>query len=99
MEHPPAQKSTTADASRYLRDVFPGGLDEGEVFWRDHQPWLEKHGYMLRPRYHFEWTPSWINSKRPRLECEDGQTSLLKDKLIDARRITDGAVVLLKKVD
>ncbi|KAI3604625.1 hypothetical protein WG66_008496 [Moniliophthora roreri] len=91
MEYPPTQESTTADASRYLHDVFPGGLNKGEVFWRDHQPWLENRGYMLRPRYH----PGGLlrGSIRKNLDLN------LKDKLIDARRISDGAVVLLKKVD
>lgn len=36
----------------------PAQLLPGERYWRDHQPWLESKGYMLRPRYHPEWAPS-----------------------------------------
>ena len=33
-------------------------LTPEEVYWRDHQVWLEQSGYMLRPRYH----PTWVSS-------------------------------------
>jgi serine/threonine protein kinase len=40
---------------------FPSSnLDELEFFWRDHQKWLEKCGYKLRPRYKPDWQPSWL---------------------------------------
>ena len=40
-------------------DIFDGQLNEDEVWWRDHQPWLQERGYMLRPRYRPDWVPSW----------------------------------------
>lgn len=39
-------------------DVHSTALTPGEVYWRDHQVWLEQKGYMLRPRYH----PGWVSS-------------------------------------
>lgn len=43
-----------------------------EVYWRDHQVWLAKQGYMLRPRYRPDWTPSWKNTGRRWMHFEDG---------------------------
>ncbi|KAL0570540.1 hypothetical protein V5O48_011423 [Marasmius crinis-equi] len=83
---------------KYLREVFDGGLTEYEVFWRDRQQWLEKQGYMLRPRFHPGWVPSWIGSNRLRLKFEDGASFLRTAYMLDARRISDGAIVVLKKV-
>ena len=47
-------------------------LGKIETRWRDTQSLLEKHGYMLRPRYRPGWVPSW--QKNPSLNperCED----------------------------
>ncbi|ESK93865.1 hypothetical protein Moror_13048 [Moniliophthora roreri MCA 2997] len=38
-------ETASSDSSRYIKGVFPGGLQDSELFWRNHQPWLEKHGY------------------------------------------------------
>ena len=46
-------------------------LNEDEIFWRDHQKWLEQHGYMLRPRFHPGWVPKWEGTKVNVLEFED----------------------------
>ncbi|KZP34441.1 hypothetical protein FIBSPDRAFT_772076 [Athelia psychrophila] len=73
-------------------------LDEDEAFWRDHQVWLQQCGYMLRPRYMPDWTPSWDNTKVSRLEREDGQISVLPYLIFDATRISDGAQVALKLI-
>jgi hypothetical protein len=51
----------------------PAKLDNIEVFWRDHQKWLQECGYMLRPRYMPDWKASWLTStKKPYFMCEDG---------------------------
>ncbi|OBZ70888.1 hypothetical protein A0H81_09384 [Grifola frondosa] len=76
----------------------PGGLMPSECYWRDSQPWLEASGYMLRPRYKPDWTPSWKDTKKPYYECEDGLESSL-GHLVDAVRISDGAMVMLKKIE
>jgi len=34
-------------------------LNVAERWWRAHQPWLERCGYLLRPRYRQDWVPSW----------------------------------------
>ncbi|EJF57672.1 hypothetical protein DICSQDRAFT_91991 [Dichomitus squalens LYAD-421 SS1] len=75
----------------------PGHLSEREIWWRDHQVWLRERGYMLRPRYRPEWVPSWSSGQRQYYECEDGQR-LRHGQLIDATRVADGAVVVLKQV-
>jgi hypothetical protein len=66
-----------------LRDNKPGELWSHEVFWRDHQPWLEQAGagYALRPRYHQDWVPSWKQNKKYWERCEDGQISTVSKVL------------------
>ncbi|EED86080.1 predicted protein [Postia placenta Mad-698-R] len=49
-----------------------GGLGIAEFYWRDHQLWLQKCGYMLRPRYKPDWVPSWLGTKKHLFGCEDG---------------------------
>ena len=51
----------------------PGELDENEIWWRDHQVWLQERGYMLRPRYRPDWVPSWSTGNRMYFQYEDGQ--------------------------
>lgn len=52
----------------------PAKLDSVEFFWRDHQQWLEKCGYMLRSRYLPGWKASWLaDSNQIYFLCEDGQ--------------------------
>ncbi|EKM54751.1 uncharacterized protein PHACADRAFT_96349 [Phanerochaete carnosa HHB-10118-sp] len=75
----------------------PGELQPQEFFWRDHQPWLESKGYMLRPRYRPDWVPSWQGTKYFSWNREDG---ILQPRinLLDATRISDGKIVMLKRV-
>jgi hypothetical protein len=52
-----------------------GALHGLEVWWRDHQVWLQERGYMLRKRFRPGWTPSWwATDDYPNLH-EDGQIS------------------------
>ncbi|KAH9914996.1 hypothetical protein B0H21DRAFT_828220 [Amylocystis lapponica] len=76
---------------------FAGELAAREYFWRDHQPWLEACGYMLRPRYNPSWTPSWKGTKKSYYQCEDGQV-MDRGHLLDAARVSDGKVVMLKRI-
>lgn len=55
-------------------DDLEGGLSEEEVWWRDHQVWLQERGYLLRPRYRPDWVPSWKKSDVRMYSCEDGQS-------------------------
>ncbi|CAL1706278.1 unnamed protein product [Somion occarium] len=68
-----------------------------ELFWRDHQPWLAERGYMLRPRYHPDWVASYKDTPDYPWDSEDGVVPL-HSFLLDATRISDGEVVILKKV-
>lgn len=47
-------------------------MQDFEVAWQQRQPSLARHGYMLRPRYHPDWVPSWKNKPdwNP-MNCED----------------------------
>lgn len=37
----------------------PDTLGDGEIFWRDRYYFFKRKGYILRPRYHPDWQPSW----------------------------------------
>ena len=51
--------------------VIGATLTTTEREWRDRQPLLERAGYMLRPRYHPEWFPSWKGTNLDPTYCED----------------------------
>ncbi len=46
-------------------------LAEAEIFWRDRYTFLHNNGYILRPRYHPDWKPSWLGTNRKPIFCED----------------------------
>jgi len=52
-----------------------GALYEYEVRWRDHYNFLKEKGYTLRSRYSPDWVPSWTNSNKVPINCEDGVPS------------------------
>lgn len=61
-----------------------GGLTDVEKEWCEIEPWLEEHGYRLRPRYRPGWIPSWRGKKNVQWrKCEDGQRMLVRDLIID----------------
>ncbi|KAI0786619.1 kinase-like domain-containing protein [Abortiporus biennis] len=80
---------------RPSRDISRNLLDN-EIFWRDLQPWLESKGYMLRPRYKPDWKPSWKEGE-DEWDFEDGNVNQQR-AVMDATRILDGEMVMLKKV-
>ena len=63
----------TLESIRNRPVIEPEVLDDSELFWLEHQKWLEECGYMLRPRYRPGWVPSWQGSKKLWEDCEDGQ--------------------------
>ncbi|KAJ6579204.1 kinase-like domain-containing protein [Mycena vulgaris] len=71
-------------------------LGQGEAEWAHYQPFLEEHGYMLRPRYR-PGRVSEVNLGRSPLECEEAIPMLGFD-VLDATRISDGAQMVLKVV-
>ncbi|TBU31671.1 kinase-like domain-containing protein [Dichomitus squalens] len=77
---------------------FAGGaLSLTEIWWRDHQVWLQERGYMLRPRYRPDWIPSWASGKGKFWDYEDGHRFPRGD-ILDATRISDGNMVGLKRI-
>ncbi|PCH36056.1 hypothetical protein WOLCODRAFT_140201 [Wolfiporia cocos MD-104 SS10] len=74
-----------------------GGLLQEEYFWRDHYEWLAGRGYLLRSRYKPDWIPSWKDSSAPYWRCDDGHGAMVPH-LLDATRIADGSMVVLKKI-
>ncbi|KAJ7140491.1 hypothetical protein C8R43DRAFT_892745 [Mycena crocata] len=83
-----------------------GYLSHDEKFWTEHQPWLERQGYRLRPRYQPSWTPSWLvnNSAKKKKQkkyylCEDAAFRITISPTMDAVYIPDGTPVMLKLVD
>jgi len=76
----------------------PAELEPKEIFWRDHQPWLQERGYMLRPRYRPDWKASWIvNKDLPVFRCEDSEVPI-GAAVMDATRTSDGEFVMLKRI-
>lgn len=63
-------------------------LFEHEICWRERYVWLKENGYLLRPRYNPEWVPSWKNTKKWWLTCEDGQILNVRKILITPRETT-----------
>ncbi|KAF7797589.1 hypothetical protein EIP86_008789 [Pleurotus ostreatoroseus] len=99
MSGPTADVTGILPRGRARLQQLSAQLSSGEIWWRDHQQWLEKKGYMLRPRYRPGWVPSWEgNPDMNPLSCEDGILQG-RDALLDATRISDGKIVKLKKID
>ncbi|KAF8211895.1 hypothetical protein K438DRAFT_1708118 [Mycena galopus ATCC 62051] len=70
-------------------------LGDQELFWAKHQPFLQSCGYMLRRRYRPGWIPDVLTGKSV-LHCED--SLITSDQVLDAIRISDSALVVLKIV-
>ncbi|KAH9834121.1 uncharacterized protein C8Q71DRAFT_161717 [Rhodofomes roseus] len=70
-------------------------LHSHERAWRNRQPFLESHGYMLRPRLRPGWTPSWRTSGEHPLDAEDTNYIHPFPHLTDATRISDGRPYLI----
>ncbi|THU94251.1 hypothetical protein K435DRAFT_779516 [Dendrothele bispora CBS 962.96] len=77
---------------------FSGDLSNSETFWRDLSPWLKERGYTLRARYQPDWKPSWSKKKGGRHLFEDGHKASAASILMDAVRVSDGKMVMLKKI-
>jgi hypothetical protein len=55
-----------------------GDIDLVEAWWVERQEALERAGYMLRPRYHPGWKPSWAGTNKEYFRCEDGQLQAVR---------------------
>ncbi|KIJ52609.1 hypothetical protein M422DRAFT_156137 [Sphaerobolus stellatus SS14] len=78
----------------------PAQRNPGEEFWAQHYAWLTENGYILRPRFHPGWVPSWEGTNHDPTSCEDGVVTEMYRTyfMMDAKRIADGKLVMLKKV-
>ncbi|TFK64548.1 hypothetical protein BDN72DRAFT_802049 [Pluteus cervinus] len=76
--------------------LAPEDLSRSEIWWRDHQPWLETCGYTLRDRYKPGWIPSWTQGI-PKLYAQDWM-GVKEGHLMDAIRVIGNKNVMLKKV-
>ncbi|RDX52985.1 hypothetical protein OH76DRAFT_1344188 [Lentinus brumalis] len=63
----------------------------------EHQSFLYSRRYTLRPRYRPGWVPSWRQDSTIRLLDAEDRLSFWSH-LMDARRLTDGMLELIKKV-
>lgn len=76
-----------------------GSVTEAEMWWRTHYTWLLESGYRLRQRYAPDWVPSWKGkSGMEAFRHEDGQRAR-EAFVMDAVRLSDGTVVILKRVN
>ncbi|KAF9792535.1 hypothetical protein BJ322DRAFT_1215573 [Thelephora terrestris] len=80
------------DPSLYLNDT--------ERWWRDHQPWLEQSGYLLRARYRPDWVPSWEGKGFfSKLHVYEDMVELpASSRRMHATRLSDGSRVHLYRV-
>jgi hypothetical protein len=61
-------------------------LEPTEIFWADQYRWLESQGYLLRPRYHPNWIPTWKRTKKYITQCEDSHPLPYSVRALVSRR-------------
>ncbi|KAG8957998.1 hypothetical protein FRC03_009554 [Tulasnella sp. 419] len=66
-----------------------------EVEWAQRHDFLLQHGYQLRPRYRPGWKPSWT-TPAPVLKNEDAILQRSRGDIMDAKRLSDDSVVMMK---
>ncbi|KAG8214204.1 kinase-like domain-containing protein [Butyriboletus roseoflavus] len=76
-----------------------GQLTEPELWWSQHYHWLRDSGYLLRPRYTPDWTPSWQGTKENWVLCEDSCVAQYATRILDGTRVSDSTFVTLKLVN
>ena len=67
-------------ATAPIRQV--GTLVTTEQWWRDRYYEIAEHGYHLRPRFHPDWQPSWLQSGKDFYTVEDGQPTIVRIAVI-----------------
>ena len=88
-------------------------LHEEEIWWRDNYSFLQRRGYMLRPRYHPDWVGSWVGTDKNPVYCEDSVIPMVStfvtylsiflnicqaNGVLDAVRLSDNTKVTMKKI-
>ncbi|CAE6412349.1 unnamed protein product [Rhizoctonia solani] len=66
-----------------------------EERWVSFQPHLLSKGYLLRPRYHPDWIPSWKTTGLRAEYCEDS-IDCMPLRVLDAMRVEDERQVMIK---
>ncbi|KAI0629604.1 kinase-like domain-containing protein [Trametes polyzona] len=86
-------------AKRYAERTREGLYDllPSEARWRDRYDFLQRRGYVLRPRYHPEWEPSWLGTNLHPEFCEDS-IQPTRFHVIDGTRKSDNKQVAIKCV-
>ncbi|KAF8609966.1 hypothetical protein BDV93DRAFT_567612 [Ceratobasidium sp. AG-I] len=72
-------------------------LTPAEQAWSAHCAYLERKGFILRPRLRPGWTPSWLGTSIDPSECEDA-IRITELRIVDATRASDGLPVVLRAV-
>ncbi|KAJ7635354.1 hypothetical protein FB45DRAFT_744247 [Roridomyces roridus] len=90
-------------AEQFHDRKFPwdhGLLSRSEEFWRDHYSFLKSRGYLLRYRYSPDWIPVPPSGPKFLLDQDvDKHPGLGSVFDVDATRISDGALVFIKKCE
>jgi|SRR6266850_135296 len=81
-----SQESLEVGTSSGSLGMRAGGLSKIEKQWTNRQRALEEAGYMLRPRYHPRWQPSWINTNQSFWNVEDGKAQSVSSSFFRAIR-------------
>ncbi|OSD03660.1 hypothetical protein PYCCODRAFT_1490426 [Trametes coccinea BRFM310] len=78
-------------------DLF-ASLSTEELYWIARQEFLEDYGYMLRPRFRPGWVPSWKGKSASAVyTAEDAYCLPFRSNVVDATRMSDGALVYIKR--
>lgn len=87
--------NTPEELARLRRRTAEGGwlLTPSEIWWRDHQSFLNSHGYLLRPRFRPDWIPSWTGTNIIPNYCEDSIEHLVSVKVQRCQRVVDTTFV------
>ncbi|TDL26469.1 hypothetical protein BD410DRAFT_715808 [Rickenella mellea] len=91
--------SNPEDVDEVQRNTRKGkyALAPYEVWWRDREEILDRHGYVLRKRFRKGWVPTWLGNDLRPFSCEDAHNAF-RPGIIDATRKSDGVTVILKKI-
>ncbi|KAF8874749.1 kinase-like domain-containing protein [Infundibulicybe gibba] len=90
--------STQRKTRQELNDRrYPKIINKNEIIWRDRYNFFLERGWELRPRYRPDWKPSWAGTSTNPVDCEDSISNIISI-ILDAKRVTDGLIVCLKRV-
>lgn len=75
VRYPAYKRMSPANVERFAEFTAQGHykLLRAELFWKEQQPVLLAHGYMLRARFRPSWTPTWLGTNIHPYFCEDSR--------------------------